>query len=692
MTTAPDAVAAMLAARSIALVGASPRPGSFGARMIDEVTRGAVDRSVHLVNPHYDEIRGQRSLASLKHLDAPVDLALLGVNDDALEAQLRDAAEVGVRSAVIFGSAHGAELRASLREIATGAGMALCGAGCMGFVNLVDDLRATGYIERELLPRGPIALVTHSGSIFSALLRTRRALGYTIAVSSGQELVTTTADYLDFVLEHTDTTVLALVLEAARDGTRFVDRLRRAASAGISTVVLPVGSSPLGSRLVTAHSGALAGAHATWAALAEGTGALVVRDLAEFTDTLELLAIGRRPRGRLGIASVHDSGAERTMLADRAHDLGVPFAPLAEGTVRRLDALIDDGLAAANPLDLWGNGANTRELFAASLQAMADDPAVSLVALAVDLVEEYDGDRSYIEAALDVDTDAPLVVLANLASAIDHEAASTLRDAGIPVLEGTSSGLVAIGHLLRLATETVAAPEPLVDVERQARWRTRLADPTPLRADESFALLADYGLPVVHTRQVDSSAAAVAAAQAIGCPVVVKTAASTLAHKTDVGAVVLGVRDDDHVHAVYDQLAAQFGPEVTVSATAPAGVEIALGLAPDPYLGLLVVVGAGGIHAELVQDIAVLLPPLTAERVHRALQSLVVSDLLAGRRGRPPADVESLVDAVVALGLLAWELGDDVTALDVNPIVASPSGVVAVDVFVERTPSVRTER
>jgi len=212
MTTAPDAVAAMLAARSIALVGASPRPGSFGARMIDEVTRGAVDRSVHLVNPHYDEIRGQRSLKSLKHLNAPVDLALMGVNDDALEAQLRDAAEVGVRSAVIFGSAHGAELRASLREIATGAGMALCGAGCMGFVNLVDDLRATGYIERELLPRGPIALVTHSGSIFSALLRTRRALGYTIAVSSGQELVTTTADYLDFVLEHTDTTVLALVL------------------------------------------------------------------------------------------------------------------------------------------------------------------------------------------------------------------------------------------------------------------------------------------------------------------------------------------------------------------------------------------------------------------------------------------------------------------------------------------------
>ena len=262
-------------------------------------------------------------------------------------------------------------------------------------------------------------------------------------------------------------------------------------------------------------------------------------------------------------------------------------------------------------------------------------------------------------------------MLANLASAIDHEAASTLRDGGIPVLEGTSSGLVAIGHLLRLATETVAAPEPLVDVERQARWRTRLADPTPLRADESFALLADYGLPVVHTRQVDSSAAAVAAAQAIGCPVVVKTAASTLAHKTDVGAVVLGVRDDDHVRTVYDRLAAQFGPEVTVSATAPAGVEIALGLAPDPF-------SARSWSSARAASTPISCRTLqcccrrsrrSAYTAHCSRSSSMTCSPVVGA---PPADVELLVDAVVALGLLARELGDDVTALDVNPIIASP--------------------
>ena len=214
---------------------------------------------------------------------------------------------------MIFGSAHGAELRASLREIATGAGMALCGAGCMGFVNLVDDLRATGYIERELLPRGPIALVTHSGSIFSALLRTRRALGYTIAVSSGQELVTTTADYLDFVLEHTDTTVLALVLEAARDGTRFVDGLRRAASAGVPVVLLRSAArrsdrgwsphTPVPSPARTRPGrrslrGRARLSYATWPS----------------SPTPSNCWRSDVARAAGSIASVHDSGAERTLL------------------------------------------------------------------------------------------------------------------------------------------------------------------------------------------------------------------------------------------------------------------------------------------------------------------------------------------------------------------------------------------
>lgn len=670
----------MLRARSVALVGASPRPGSFGARMIAEAARSSGIERLYLVNPRYDEIDGRPCVPSLKHLDEPVDLVLLGVRDDALEAQLRDAAVIGARSAVIFGSAAGDGLRASLRMIATDAGMALCGAGCMGFINVADDLRATGYLERDALPGGPIALITHSGSVFSAMLRTRRALGYTLAVSSGQELVNTTADYLEFALDETDTRVVGLVAETVRDGGNLITQLNRAAAADVPVVLLPVGGSPLGSSLVAAHSGALAGDRATWEALAEGTGVLVVDDLAEFTDTLELLSIAGRARPGRGIATVHDSGAERTLVADLAHELGVPFAPLRPGTLATLDELLDEGLLAGNPLDLWGTGAGTRELFGASLRALGSDPDVSVVALAVDLVEEYDGDTAYVDAALDYDAERPLVVLTNLASAVDVRATDRLRAAGVPVLEGTRSGLVALRHLLALAEPRPPRATSVIDPARQQRWAQRLTE--RIDGPAAFELLADYGLSVVATRGAVDEDATAAAAAAVGYPVVLKTDEPGLTHKSDVGGVALGLADEAALRAAYRAMSSALGPRVLVSAMAEAGVELSLGIVRNPQLGPLVVVAAGGVLAELLHDRAVALPPLSRERAERLVRQLHLRRLLDGWRGAPAANLDALTDAIVAVGTLAAELGEHLDALDVNPVIVTPSAVVAVDALV----------
>jgi acyl-CoA synthetase (NDP forming) len=649
--------------------------------MIGEVTRSSVTRRIALVNPKYDRIGERPCVSSLWDVGEPPDLALLGVADAALETQLRVAADSGVRSAVVFGGAHGSTLRESLRAIAVRSGMAMCGAGCMGFVNVADDLRATGYVERADLPRGPVALVTHSGSMFSALLRTRRAIGYTIAVSSGQELVTTAADYVDYALDQTDTRVIALVLETVRDGTRLVAALRRAADRDVPVVVLAVGGSARGAELVTAHSGALAGPQGAWEALAEGTGALLVRDLAELTDTVECLASGLRARRARGIATVHDSGAERTMVADLADRLAVPFAPLEPVTVHAVDALLDEGLAATNPLDLWGRGADTRELFAAALIALDADPNVSITALALDLVEEYDGDRSYIDAALDAARVAPLAVLTNIPSAIDAAAATELRAAHIPVLEGTASGLVALRNLLALAEQRVAEREPAMDAERRARWLARLDRGESLDAAEGFALLADYGIPAAPMRAASDEESVSAAAHALGFPVVMKTAG--LAHKSDVGGVVLGLDDENQLRAAYRDLAARLGPDVVVATQVPAGVELALGLVRDPQLGPLVVVAAGGTLAELLDDRVLALPPIGPHRAENLLQRLRIRPMLDGWRGATPVHLSAVVSAVVAFGALAAELGEHVRALDVNPLLAGPNGAIAVDVLVE---------
>jgi acyl-CoA synthetase (NDP forming) len=722
---AASALTPMLEARSVALVGASPRPGTFGRRMTEEAGRSASRPRLYPVNPRYGELDGRRCYPSLAELPEAVDLVLLAVPDAALEQQLSLAAGHGARSAVIFGSAHepagagdGPTLRERLAAIATGAGMQLCGAGCMGFINVSRGLRAIGYTEADPVPDGPVALVTHSGSVFSALLRARRQLGFTLAVSSGQELVTTAAGYLDYALSLPETRVVALILEAIRDGAALRAALARAAERDVPVALLTTGHSADGRAMVAAHSGALAAADGGWEALARAYGVHRVGDLAELTDTVELFAAGRRAHRRgpepAGIATVHDSGLERAHVVDLADELGVPFAAIGSATTAQLSALLDPGLVAENPLDVWGTGADTRELFAGSLAALASDPAVAAVALAVDLVHELDGDHSYPLALLDVagQTGKPVAVLSNLSSSIDPEIASQLRRQGVPVLEGTRTGLLALRHLLDhgrrplpgpaddiAPPDTGAQPDPgpadsgprpdvAARLDRQRRGRALLAAGDAAGA-ALLGLLAEYGIGAARTVPVADGAAALAAAAATGYPVVLKTDEPAIQHKSDVGGVVLGIADAGQLAAAYADLAARLGPRALICQSVPAGVELALGVVRDPELGPLIVIGAGGVLVELLADRVVALPPVPAVLARELVAGLRVRALLAGARGGPAADLDAVAAAIAGLSELALELGAELEALDVNPLICGPAGAIAVDALAiarERVP------
>jgi acetate---CoA ligase (ADP-forming) len=682
----------MLEARSVAVVGASARPGSFGEQLMLQLSRGGFDGEVYPVNPAYREVMGRACVPSIADVPQPVELVILGVANERLEEQLRAAAAAGARSAVIFASCYEEPepgrppLRERLAAIAREAGMTLCGGNGMGFVNVDRGLRACGFTEPDDIGPGPITLITHSGSVFSALLHNDRRIRFNLAVSPGLELTTTVTDYLNYALRLPTTGIVALFIETVRDPDAFRAALAEAERRDVPVVVLKVGREERARELVLAHSGALAGEDAAYQAVFDEHGALRVRSLDEMADTLELLAAGRRA-GPGGLAAMHDSGGERAHLIDAAADVDVRFAEISGDTRERLAATLEEGLPAVNPLDAWGTGREHERIYRTCGLALLEDADTAALAFAVDLTTQDPPEGGYLEVSRDVfaATGKPFAVLSNLQSAVDTRDADGLRASGIPVLEGTFTGLRAFRHLFayrdhrsRPAPQAVDEPEP----EISERWRDRLSREPPLSEVEGLAMLADYGIPVVAATSCSSLEEALAAAERIGWPVAMKTAAAGVAHKSDVGGVRLNIGDPDDLRVAYLDVCEHLGPDVTVQAMGPAGVELALGIVRDEQFGPLVMVAAGGVLVEVLRDRSFALCPVDEHRARLLLDRLALRPLLDGVRGAPPARLGIVARAVAGLSVLGRDVGDHLDALDVNPLIAGPDGCVATDVLV----------
>jgi acetate---CoA ligase (ADP-forming) len=687
----------MLAARSVAVVGASVKDGSLGRQMMLELHRGGYEGAVYPVNPGYDEVLGHPCFPSIGEVPEPVDLAILGVANQRIERAMRDAAAAGAGSAVTFSSlfeeapAGGMpSLADRVAAIARERGMALCGGNGMGFVNTEAGLRATGFPTPDEMPAGGVTFLSHSGSAFAAFAFNDRGISFNLIVSSGQEIVTTMDEYLDFALGLQSTKVVALVLETVRRPEGFLAGLAKANERGVPVFALKVGRTEGSKEMVVAHSGALAGEHGAYEAVFDAYGVHECRDLEELADAVELFSAPRRVVDGVGIASLHDSGGERALFVDLATDLGIPLARISDATRERIDGVLDPGLVAENPLDAWGTGIDADRIYVESFLALHDDPETAAVAFVVDLTRQGEPyDEGYLRVARDVfeATTKPFCVVSNLPAAIARDEVGRLRDGGIPVLEGTVTGLRSLKHLLDDADfrrRPTSAPPAVGATDPTRTWRSLLEATKGGVFTESlaFELLAGYGIPVVQAEHASSLDEAERAADGIGYPLAMKTAMPEITHKSEVRGVRLNIGDVDELRETYRDLSERLGPHVTVAAMAPPGVEVALGVVRDPTFGPLVLVGAGGVLVEVIRDRKLALPPLDEDAARRLIDRLAMRPLLDGVRGAPPADVGALARVVSRLSVLAVELGDVIAELDVNPVIVSPHGCVAVDVLI----------
>ncbi|MCL4302720.1 MAG: acetate--CoA ligase family protein [Anaerolineae bacterium] len=697
----------LLRAHSVAIVGIS-QPDRFGGRVYANLHDFGYTGRIYGVNPRYNSLYDQPCYPTLSDLPDRPDCAILAVPNGRLLNTLQEAAVLKIPAAVIFASAYSEKVEAEseenghlalqdqLADIALTSGMVICGPNCMGFFALHERLAVSGYESNPALPAGNVTLISHSGSMWDALLQNNRQVRFNYAISSGNEMVTSLADYMQFALTDPTTRVIGLFLETVRDPQTFKAALNEAAERDVPVVALKVGCSERGARLAQAHSGALAGVDAAYDALFAAYGVRRVKSPDELLDTLELLSTGMRAATRT-ITALCDSGGERGLLVDLAEAEGVEFTPIAASTSARLAEILEPGLDPINPLDAWGTGNNYERIFQECLQTLDADPLTGLNVFAVDLTCASDFSPAYIEVALAAQPHLlhPLAFLVHLAAAAGDQQIARLRRAGIPVLLGTENGLRAIRHVLeyseyqrqRQATRGQGSrgaggiPRSTPYALRTEPRQMLQTASGPLDEFTSKEILRAYGLATPAETVVTSLAEAIHAAEVIGYPVAVKTAAGQL-HKSDRGGVRLNVKDAAALTESYLDFEVRFGPRVLIQQMVPAGVELLLGLVNDAQFGPMLTLGMGGIWVEVLRDHRWLLLPATPAAMREALLSLRGAALLTGVRGQPPVGLEAVVDTAMRLSALAADLGDLIAEVDINPLMALPSGAVAVDALI----------
>jgi acetate---CoA ligase (ADP-forming) len=717
----------LFAPRSIAVVGASPRSGiaktvQHNLSVMKSATR------CHFVNPRYDELYDQPCYPSLDALPEIPDTVLVALNPLRAAAVTEEAALAGIPSVIIPGGGvveggeAAAQMQRDVREIAIRHGIALLGPNCMGMIDLTTN--AATYIGdvNPWLPRGGVAGIAQSGSVTDAFIHSGSRIGFSRVIGCGSEVVLDACDFLAYCLDDPETHSVILFMEGFKRPERFLALADHALELGKPIMVVKVGRSPQAQAAAVAHSGSLAGEDRATDAALRAAGVIRCDDLDELLETAELVAGCRRlgrsvGRGRTGVVTV--STGEASLIADLAPRTGIDLPPVPAETRARLLRDLPTLGYVGNPLDPWG-ATDPITAYAAAFDAFADSGAYDVLAIVHDF--PYRSLPGEVETAHDV-TDQLIRATANRPELMPIYISLTsgepppetklhLDDAGgVPILRGTIEAFTAIASLAswegartrRLDGGPSRASWPALASERSP-WGYD-TEPGPVAGDaralserESLALLAAAGIPVVPARAAADAEAAVAAAAAFGGSVALKLEAAGLAHKSDVGAVRLNLEGSEAVSAAAEdlfalgaRLAADGSATVRgllVEPRAPPGLELIAGINRDPQFGPIVLVGIGGVLAEVLDDVSLRLAPVSASDALGMLAELRGSRLLDVTRGRPAVDREAVASILVALGALAIAR-PDIVAIDLNPVIAGPDGAIAVDALVVLAPEPR---
>jgi acyl-CoA synthetase (NDP forming) len=686
-TTAHPLLQPLLSPRSVAVIGASPKTGGHSGRAVANLQRTGYRGRIYPVNPRYTEIAGLPCVPSVLDIEADVDAAYVLVPAARVPEAVAECAERRVRTVIVctagFGELgeQGRAQQDRMVEVARAAGTRILGPNCIGVLNLTDRYvgAPTFNITYAHTP-GPLTILSHSGGMASILFNRaqERGIGVRAVVNFGNEADIELAEVLEALVDDDETRVIGLFVEQLRDGPRFIAAAERARDAGKPIVALKAGRSAAGARTVFGHTGALAGEHEVFSSVARQLGVLEVRGVDELLDNAHLLGATRRPAGpRLGVLS--PSGGESGYVADLASDAGLELPALAPASELALGELLRFG-NPGNPLDPTGAVIGNPGLFRDVLAIFSRDPNFDMLHIALPAWGEMDAE-TLLPLVLQAARDAgkPAVVSAWRARGLTERADELLRDSSVPSFESSDRAVGALAALAYWAAATARAPDtspPPVTLERPVDGVGN--------EYEAKQVLAAGGVAVSGEVLVADPQAVAGAAAGLAGPLVLKLLARGIVHKSDLGLVKLGLGHDDVGRAAHDLASRARDLDLDVEGFLLAeqidGVEMIVGGMVDPTFGPLVMVGAGGVLAELLSDSEFLLCPASPAQVEDALRRLRIWRVLDGYRGQR-FDTAALIGLTSRFSQLfagsPW-----MAEVDLNPVMVRPTdtgGAVVVD-------------
>jgi len=681
--------------RSVVLVGATDR-STWSKMAFDNLRLLGFGGKVHLVSRSGGMAHGQQTFKSAAEIGEPVDVALLMVPNPAMGDALRDLGRAGIRHAVVLAGGFaetGSEGRALQEEMVATArelGITLLGPNCLGFINFrTGAVCWTGSMRTPPLPGG-ISIVSQSGAVATVMkhFAHQHGIGLNVVAATGNEAMLGLAEVVDHLVDDEATRVIAVFAESVRDTRLFRAAAGRALARGKPVVILKVGRSEIATQAAQSHTGSLVGDDSVFDGVCRQLGLVRVRSIEELVFTAALLEqTGVLAEG--GVAVLSASGGMGELAADYAHLEGLRLPALAPATLAALKAILPPMATPANPLDLTGAVVNNPELFRSCMEAMQHDPAVSVLVCVADVPTANNGDWApFAVGTLQAlgrfrpDGRARFLVVSNTVKTVSDRSREEIAKAQLPYLAcGLELSLRALRHALEWSRRHRDA---------QARPAVESHPPPaslPRSERETVAYLQGFGVPTVPQALAADADQAVAAARAIGGPVALKIASPDIAHKTEVGGVLLDVQGDAAVAAGFRRImdaAATALPQarlegVIVSPMRRGGLELFVGVRVDPQWGPVIALGLGGVWIEALQDVSLRVLPVTPADVAQMVAELRGARLLQGFRGAPPVDVAQLATIVARVGDAALALGPALDTLEINPVLADGGRIEALD-------------